>query len=54
MLVHKDCGQITSLRHRDIIYHIDNTLVYQNNQSAILLEKNGEQSLGKPTKYMNI
>jgi len=35
-------------------YHIDDTLVYQDNQSAILLEKNGKQSSGKRTRHMNI
>ncbi len=35
-------------------YHIDNTLVYQDYQSAILLETNGKQSSGKQTRHMNI
>ncbi len=35
-------------------YYIDNTLVYQDNQSAILLETNGKQSSGKRTEHMNI
>jgi len=35
-------------------YQISETLVYQDNQSAILLEKNGKQSSGKRTRHMNI
>ncbi len=35
-------------------YQIDDTLVFQDNQSAILLEKNGKQSSGKRTQHMNI
>ena len=35
-------------------YNIDSTMVYQDNQSAILLEKNGRQSSGKRTRHMNI
>mmetsp|Transcript_13263 Transcript_13263/g.28116 ORF Transcript_13263/g.28116 Transcript_13263/m.28116 type:complete len:106 (+) Transcript_13263:1938-2255(+) len=35
-------------------YQINETLVYQDNQSAILLEKNGKQSSGKRTRHMNI
>ncbi len=35
-------------------YKIDEMLVYQDNQSAILLEKNGKQSSGKRTRHMNI
>ncbi len=35
-------------------YYIDETLIYQDNQSAILLEANGKQSLGKRTRHMNI
>ncbi len=35
-------------------YAIDKTLVYQDNQSAILLETNGRQSSGKQTRHMNI
>ncbi len=35
-------------------YHVDNTLLYQDYQSAILLETNGKQSSGKQTRHMNI
>ncbi len=35
-------------------YQIVETMVYQDNQSAILLEKNGKQSSGKRTRHMNI
>ncbi len=35
-------------------YQIDDTLVFQDNKSAILLEKNGKQSSGKRTRHMNI
>ncbi len=35
-------------------YNIDNTLVYQDNQSAILLKTNGKHSSGKRTRHMNI
>ena len=35
-------------------YVIDSTTVYQDNQSAILLETNGKQSSGKRTRHMNI
>ena len=35
-------------------YKINNTYVYQDNQSAILLEKNGKESSSKRTWHMNI
>ena len=35
-------------------YRIDETMVYQDNQSAMLLERNGKQSSGKRTRHMNI
>ncbi len=35
-------------------YQIDNTLVYQDNQSAFLLKTNGNQSSGKRAQHMNI
>ncbi len=35
-------------------YHIDDTIVYQDNQSAVLLEKNGKPSSGKHTRHINI
>ncbi len=35
-------------------YSIDKMLVYQDNQSAILLETNGRQSSGKQTRHLNI
>ncbi len=35
-------------------YQITETKVYQDNQSAILLEKNGKQSSGKQTRHINI
>ena len=35
-------------------YNIDETMIYQDNQSAILLERNGRQSSGKRTRHMNI
>ncbi len=35
-------------------YHINSTMVYQDNQSTILLEKNGKQISGKRTRYTNI
>ncbi len=35
-------------------YQIAETKVYQDNQNAILLKKNGRQSSGKRTRHMNI
>ena len=35
-------------------YKIDSTIVYQDNQSAILLEKNGKESSSRRTRHMNI
>ena len=35
-------------------YSIDNNVVYQDNQSAILLEKNGKKSSSKRTRHLNI
>ena len=35
-------------------YHVKDTIVYQDNQSAILLEKNGRASSGKRTRHINI
>lgn len=35
-------------------YTIDNSIVYQNNKSAILLEKNRRRSCRKNTKHTNI
>ncbi len=35
-------------------YYIDDTIVYQENQSAILLKRYGNQSSSKCTRYMNI
>jgi hypothetical protein len=35
-------------------YHINCTVVYQDNQSAILLEKNGKESSSRRTRHMNI
>ena len=35
-------------------YHVKDTIVYQDNQSAILLEKNGCASSGKRTRHINI
>ncbi len=35
-------------------YGVDDSLVYQDNQSAILLEKNGRASSGKRTRHINI
>ena len=33
---------------------VDDNVVYQDNQSAILLEKNGRRSSGKRTRHINI
>ena len=35
-------------------YDIDSTIMFQDNQSAILLENNGKKSSSKRTKYINI
>ena len=35
-------------------YNIDSTIMFQDNQSAILLEKNGKNSSSKRTKHINI
>jgi hypothetical protein len=35
-------------------YGVEDSLVYQDNQSAILLEKNGRASSGKRTRHINI
>jgi hypothetical protein len=35
-------------------YGVDDSIVYQDNQSAILLEKNGRTSSGKRTRHINI
>jgi hypothetical protein len=35
-------------------YNMDNNVVYQDNQSAMLLEKNGHQPSGKRTRHINI
>ena len=35
-------------------YSIDENIVYQDNQSAILLEKNGKKSSSKRTRHLNI
>ena len=35
-------------------YEVKENIVYQDNQSAILLAKNGRQSAGKRTKHMNV
>ena len=35
-------------------YSIDENVVYQDNQSAILLEKNGKKSSSKRTRHLNI
>ena len=35
-------------------YDSDTTLLYQDNKSAILLEKNGQQSSSRRTRHMNI
>ena len=35
-------------------YKIDKNVVYQDNQSAILLEKNGRKSSSKRTRHLNI
>ena len=35
-------------------YQVNDNLVYQDNQSAILLEKNGKASSSKRTKHINI
>ena len=35
-------------------YGYSHTIVYQDNKSAILLEKNGKASSGKRTKHINI
>ena len=34
-------------------YTIDNSILYQDNSSAMLLEKNGHMSCGKNTKHIN-
>ena len=34
-------------------YHVQDTIVYQDNKSAILLEKNGRASSSKHTKHIN-
>ena len=35
-------------------YKIDSTIMYQDNQSAILLENNGKKSSSKRTRHINI
>ena len=35
-------------------YNIDNAILFQDNKSAIILEKNGRLSCGKTTKHINI
>ena len=35
-------------------YNIDKNILYQNNKSAILLEVNGNMSVGKRTRALNI
>ena len=35
-------------------YEAQNTILYQDNQSAILLENNGRKSSGKRTKHINM
>ena len=35
-------------------YGVNITILYQDNQSAILLERNGKRSSGKQTKHLNI
>ena len=35
-------------------YNVKDNIVYQDNQSAILLEKNGIKSTGKRSKHINI
>ena len=35
-------------------YKVNETIVYQDNKSAILLEKNGKMSSGKRTKHINV
>ena len=35
-------------------YCVDDNILYQDNKSSILLEKNGKASSGKRTKHMNI
>ena len=39
---------------KDQLYKIQNNIIYQNNQSAIKLEKNGCQSSSKNTRHINI
>lgn len=39
---------------QDISYGQTTTVVYQDNQSAILLEKNGKEFSGKRMQHMNI
>ena len=35
-------------------YHVKDTIVYQDNQSAILLERNGTSSSGRRTRHIDI
>ncbi|MGL6130278.1 MAG: Ty1/Copia family ribonuclease HI, partial [Fusobacteriaceae bacterium] len=35
-------------------YNVTDNIVYQDNKSTILLEKNGKQSSGKRTKHINV
>ena len=35
-------------------YRVEKSVLYQDNQSAILLEKNGKASIGKRTRHINI
>ena len=35
-------------------YKIDENILYQDNKSAILLEKNGRKSAGKPSHALNV
>ena len=35
-------------------YNVDESIVYQDNMSSILLEKNGRASSGKRTRHINI
>jgi hypothetical protein len=36
------------------IYDVEKNIVYQDNKSAILLERNGKKSSGKQTRALNI
>ncbi len=56
MVMQDASGQIiwTNYFIESLGYQVNCTVVYQDNQSAILLEKNGKKSSSRQTRHMNI